>query len=119
MYIYFFIIIFSIIIVLSKIEEDCSSYLDCFNCTISSKCNWYNKTCLNISEIEPNNFTLNKISPEDNTTERIKGLLNLKNDCYKGKGPFIPEEKNIPDKEIEKYCGERLIVITNNILING
>ena len=78
---------------------------------------------LNNSNITINN-TINetklyKIFDTDNKTIIFNNLKYLKNSCYEAKIPFQIKEKSISDKFLEKYCGKRNIVITNEMLLNG
>lgn len=114
----FFIIYIIILIIkiISSDSEDCSKYLNCFNCTLSLNCSWKDKKCVNSPEIR--NFTLFKT---DNKTILFNNMKYLKNICYESKTPYIIDDNknNVYNKMYENYCGKRKIVVTNDILLKG
>ena len=129
-------------IIQTYLEEECSSKYDCFNCTFLLDCQWKNNTCINITEeknitdISLNNADvviwnhriINQSSNEtkmyrlfdtDNQTILFKNLKYLKNTCYEATNPFIVKENYFYDKILEKYCGKKNVIITNEMLLNG
>ena len=110
-------IIFSIILIIKKInsqQDQCSDILDCFNCTLSENCFWKNKTCIYSSK--PKNISLFK---SNNKTTLFYNMKYLRNICYETKPPYIINDKNIIFEENEKYCGNRKIILTNEVLLKG
>ena len=110
-------IIFSIILIIKKInsqQDQCSDILDCFNCTLSENCFWKNKTCIYSSK--PKNISLFK---SNNKTTLFYNMKYLRNICYETKPPYTINDKNIIFEENEKYCGNRKIILTNEVLLKG
>lgn len=127
-------------IIQTYLEEECSSKYDCFNCTFLLDCQWKNNTCINITE-EKNitNISLNNVDVSynhriinqsnnetkmyrlfdtDNQTILFKNLKYLKNTCYEATNPFIVKENYFYDKILEKYCGKKNVIITNEMVLN-
>ena len=128
-------------IIQTYLEEECSSKYDCFNCTFLLDCQWKNNTCINITEEknitdislnnanvviwdhrkinQSNNETkMYRLFDTDNQTILFKNLKYLKNTCYEATNPFIVKENYFYDKILEKYCGKKNIIITNEMLLN-
>lgn len=136
----YFICIIILKVIQSNFEDKCSEKNDCFNCTFILDCKWKNNECINITdekyiisnntsnktndisskdEDTSNEFKFYKLFDTDNQTILFYNLKYLKNTCYQEKIPFKIEENNINDNILEKYCGKKNIVITNEMLING
>ena len=130
---YNFIYIISLKMIKSYLGDECIEQYDCFNCFMLFDCRWRNNQCINYTEemnitLNDKNITLNntinetklyKIFDTDNKTIIFNNLKYLKNSCYEAKIPFQITEKSNSDKFLEKYCGEKNIVITNEMLLNG
>ena len=110
-------IIFTIILIIKKInsqQDQCSDILDCFNCTLSENCIWKNKTCIYSSK--PKNISLFK---SNNKTHLFYDMRYLRNICYETKPPYIINDNDIIFEEKEKYCGNRKIILTNEVILKG
>ena len=110
-------IFFTIILIIKKInsqQDQCFDILDCFNCTLSQDCIWENNSCI-YSSI-PKNISLFKSNNKTNLFYNMKYLRNI---CYETMSPYIINNNNRVFEENEKYCGNRKIILTNEILLKG
>ena len=132
-----FIYIIILKVIQSYFKEKCSSKHDCFNCTFLFDCQWVNNKCINITEEKyiisnntaiktndiisdsSNEFKFYRLFDTDNQTILFYNLKYLKNACYQALIPFKKEENYNNDNLLEKFCGKKKIVITNEMLLNG
>ena len=114
-----FILIFLLSLISKKILslyiEECSDKLDCFNCTITPGCQWENKSCINQTENEYNHTLLDT----DNSTILYQDLKCIRNRCIENKAPYLPEENYLYDDLSDKYCGNKLTILTEGNIKNG
>ena len=114
---YIFIIIFiSFLSYINSISQNCSQYTDCFNCTLSLKCEWSNNTCFP--------YQGENIIPEINATKNITNYTILyqhinyiRDACFEPVIPYVSNDKQY-NLLSEFYCGKKQILYnTSNFSI--
>lgn len=114
----FFIIILLSNIIHKILNQECSDYTDCFNCTSDIYCQWKNNTC----DIYSGNNTLPKINETfqiTNYTILYNHFLFIKDTCFNKSIPFVPTSEYTYNEISEYFCGERIIKIDSKALNEG
>ena len=101
------------------IKKDCSSFSDCFNCTINKYCRWSwpNESCIEYTPFNENYSIpdLNQSLLADDIST-INPFINfLRKTCFK---PYIPYKENnsslLYNDISKKYCGPHEITTISN-----
>ena len=101
--------------ILSQNIEECSNILDCINCTLFPGCEWLNKSCINSTNWDYNETLMES----DNSTILFHDLKLIKNICFENKPPYVPEENHKINEISDEYCGDNLIILSYDLLLNG
>ena len=104
-------------------SSDCSSYTDCFNCTIISSCRWNSSKdeCIPYDDSSNSGFSISQINHnDDNDITFLNNYFNfIRKACFLKTSPMISNNQNkiYNSKNIE-YCGEHYIIASEENLEN-
>ena len=105
------------------IDRNCSSFSDCFNCTINKYCRWSwdSESCFEYIPFDGNySIPLFNNSLIITDTSIINPFINfLRKTCFKPYTPYIGNNSSLSYNNIsKKYCGPHEITTNSNNFIN-